>query len=253
MASVDRLSLADRFEDAWRALESHLRQQWRQHAEHSGKAPDAAGLTAWARGQSILTSDQETFLDRCRGVRNAYAHVSFDDYSGPVAFPPRQVVERLEKILGGLRDPKAIEDVARRAVTCLPSTPMQEALRMMHRGDFSQLPYRHESGEWMLVTREQVGRWVEAYADNDGLALLDLAVPVSTLADDPKVGPVVPRRLAPSASLATALAEIEDALHRPDEADGGYPLVLVVGPGGKPSVRVLAVDDLPRAYRELGR
>ncbi|SCL46030.1 hypothetical protein GA0070606_0907 [Micromonospora citrea] len=56
-----------------------------------------------------------------------------------------------------------------------------------------------------------------------------------------------------STPLATAVAAIEDALHRPDDEEGGYPLVLVTARDGRPPVQVLAVDDLPRAYRELGR
>ncbi|MGC5321173.1 hypothetical protein ACPXB5_20820 [Micromonospora arida] len=61
-----------------------------------------------------------------------------------------------------------------------------------------------------------------------------------------------PRKVAPSATLASAVAELEAALHRPDDAEGGYPLVLVTGRGGAAPVQVLAVDDLPLAYQELG-
>ncbi|WP_141721587.1 hypothetical protein [Micromonospora citrea] len=62
-----------------------------------------------------------------------------------------------------------------------------------------------------------------------------------------------PRQMEASTPLATAVAAIEDALHRPDDEEGGYPLVLVTARDGRPPVQVLAVDDLPRAYRELGR
>jgi hypothetical protein len=124
---------------------------------------------------------------------------------------------------------------------------------MMHQGDFSQLPYRHEQHGWLLVTREQVARWLEAQADDDGMALVDLGEPVVALADDPRVGPVVPRRLSASASLVDAVAELEAALHTPDHAPYGYPLILVTVKGRNAPIRVLAVDDLPRAYEVLGR
>ncbi|MGW4501418.1 hypothetical protein ACWENR_22730 [Micromonospora sp. NPDC004336] len=254
MAKADRTSLAERFDLAWRGLESHLRQRWRQQAgSASGRGPDAYELLTWAGEQSLLTRDQETFLDRCRGVRNAYAHVSFEGYSGPIASPPLEVVRRLEKISEGVRQPRRVGDVAATARTCRPDTPLRDALGMMHRDDFSQLPYPHERHGWLLVTREQVGRWVEAKAEADGMALVDLAVPVSELADHPEVGLVRPRQMEASTPLAAAVAAIEEALHRPDDAEGGYPLVLVTARDGRPPVQVLAVDDLPRAYRELGR
>lgn len=254
MAKGDRTSLAERFDLAWRGLESHLRQQWRhQTGSVSSRGPDAFDLLAWAGKENLLTRDQETFLDRCRGVRNAYAHVSFDGYSGPIASPPLEVVRRLEKISEGVRQPRKVGDIATTAKTCRPDTSLRDALGMMHRDDFSQLPYRHEQHGWLLVTREQVGRWVEAKAEADGMALVDLAVSVSELADHPEVGPVRPRQMEAAAPLAIAVTAIEDALHRADDVEGGYPLVLVTVKEGRPPVQVLAVDDLPRAYRELGR
>ena len=107
-------------------------------------------LINWAGEQRLVTRDMETFLQHCRSLRNAFAHVCFDGYSGPVAFPPRQVVMRLEKILERLRDPRKVGSVAAEARTCLPTTPLREALKMMHRHDFSQLPYRTSSvaGSW---------------------------------------------------------------------------------------------------------
>ncbi|SIM77086.1 hypothetical protein [Micromonospora cremea] len=254
MAKHDRESMANRFDAAWKALESELKHRWRERTGGgSGQQQTTFSMLTWARDQKLLTTDQERFLDRCRSVRNAYAHVSFEGYSGPVASPPREIVERLEKILGGLRHPRKVGEIATEASTCLPTTPLREALQTMHRGDFSQLPYRDEQRGWLLVTREQVGRWAEAKAEADGMVLLDLSAAVSELADHPEVGPVRPSQLDPSAALASAVAALESALHRPDDADGGYPLVLVTGKGAGAPVQVLAVDDLPRAYRELGR
>jgi hypothetical protein len=36
------------------------------------------------------------FLEACRRVRNAFTHVSFDEYDGPAAAQPQPVVVRLE-------------------------------------------------------------------------------------------------------------------------------------------------------------
>ncbi|GAA1790045.1 hypothetical protein HC028_00075 [Planosporangium flavigriseum] len=243
-------SLADRFMAAWRALEACLKDRWSELEQQQSRyaIPDNAQLLRWAEQRKLLTRSAADFLDSCRHARNAYAHVSFDDYAGPVALPPEQVVLRLERVVSSLRNPARITEVAVEARTCEPSTPLREALSLMHKGDFSQVPYRHDQHGWLLVTREQVARWLEAQADEDGMALVSLGQPVVTLADDPRVGPVIPRRLPASAPLVDAVTELEAALHTPD-----YPLVLVTVKGRNTPVRVLAVDDLPRAYEVLGR
>ncbi|MET8094112.1 hypothetical protein [Micromonospora sp. NPDC005220] len=64
---------------------------------------------------------------------------------------------------------------------------------------------------------------------------------------------LVTRRDMLRAARASAVTALESALHRPDDADGGYPLVPVTDKANRAPVQVLAVDDLPRAYRELGR
>ena len=253
MAKAHTSSLAERFVSAWNALEFHLANEWCEfHRPPNGRPPVAFQLISWAGEQRLITRDMETFLQHCRDLRNAFAHVCFDGYSGPVAFPPSQVVTRLEKILRALRHPPEVGVVAAAAVTCSPDTSLREALKLMDRGDFSQLPYRHGDLGWLLVTRGQVGRWVEVRAKADGMAFIDLGVPVWMLAEDPDVGPVVPRCLDGGATLASAVAAIEDALHRPDEKDGGYPLVLVTTKEGNAPVQVIDVADLPQAYRELG-
>lgn len=145
MAKYDRGSLANRFDVAWTGLESDLKRRWRErNGETWGQHQSAFNLLAWAREQQLLTVDQERFLDRCRSVRNAYAHVSFPGYSGPIASPPKEVVERLEKIQAGLQHPRKVSELANNALTCSSSTPLREALQTMHRDDFSQLPYRDE-------------------------------------------------------------------------------------------------------------
>jgi CBS domain-containing protein len=246
--------LADRFLTAWKTLESCLKERWTEvERRPRAVAPDSVQLLRWAERRKLISASAEDFLQSCRQARNAYAHVSFDDYAGPVTIPPRQVVLRLERIASSFRNPAPVAAVAVAARTCAPDTTLREALRLMRDGDFSQLPYCHATHGWLLVTRDQIARWLETRAGADGIALVDLSEPVSALADDPRVGPVVPRRLAPSSSLAEAVAELEDALHVPDQQIGGYPVVLVAADDRAPSVHILAADDLPRAYDLLGR
>jgi len=212
-----------------------------------------ASMLAWAERQHLFSGEAADFLQSCRAARNAYAHVSFEGYDGPVTHPPLEVVHRLERILASMRTPARLTSVAQRAVTCVPSCTLRDALEIMRAHDFSQLPYRHMELGWVLVTREQVSRWLEAETDTEGTALTDLMLPVSTLADRPDVGPVQPRVLGPDASLSDALTELEGALRTPDSEPGGYAVILINRQDAPASPWLLASDDLPRMYDLLGR
>jgi len=245
-------SAADRFLTAWKRLEAEIGSRW--GAEHRGmKTPDTATLLTWAERQHLVHGEAADFLDSCRKARNAYAHVSFEGYDGPVTHPPIEVIHRLERILASLRSPAKLTSVAPRAVTCDASSSLQDALTLMRAHDFSQLPYRHDELGWILVTREQVSRWLEAETDVDGTALTDLRLPVSTLADRPDVGPVQPRCLGPNATLSDALKELEGALRTPDSKPGGYAVVLINRPEASAAPWILASDDLPHLYELLCR
>ena len=93
----------------------------------------------------------------------------------------------------------------------------------MREHDFSQLPYRHDELGWIFVTREQVSRWLEAETDDDGTALTDLTMPVSTLADRADVGAVHPRLLGPDATLSEALKSWRAPCTLPTPSPAGMP------------------------------
>lgn len=243
---------ADRFLTAWKRLEAEISSRWRE-ANKGIREPDAAAILAWAERQQLLNGDAGDFLHSCRAARNAYAHVSFEGYDGPVTHPPLEVVHRLERILASLRSPARLTSVAQRAVTCNASCTLRDALALMRRHDFSQLPYRHDELGWILVTREQVSRWLEAETDVDGTALTDLMLPVSTLADRADVGPVQPRLLGPDATPSDALKELEGALRTPDSEPGGYAAILIIRHDESAFPWILASDDLPRLYELLCR
>ena len=243
---------ADRFLSAWKRFEAEIGSRW--GAEHRGIGkPDTATLLAWAERQHLVNGDAADFLHSCRIARNAYAHVSFEGYDGPVTHPPLEVVYRLERILASLRSPAKLTSVAPRAVTCDASSSLQDALALMRMHDFSQLPYRHDELGWVLVTREQVSRWLEAETDVDGTALTDLTLPVIALANRPDVGPVQPRCLGADATLSDALKELEGALRTPDSKPGGYAVVLISRSEASADPWILASDDLPHLYELLCR
>lgn len=251
-AASSRNSLAERFLAAWKRVEHELLADWRK-AHKGERDPDVATLIVWAEREHHATADVADFLRNCREARNAYAHVSFGGYDGPVTHPPAQVVQRLERIAAALACPATIASFASRAVTCSAGTSLGDALRVMGEHDFSQLPYQHPQHGWVVVTREQVSRWLEAEADQDGAVLSELSSPVSALADHPGVGPVLVRQMASTATVIDALHELEGALHTPDALPGGYPTVLARGRSLADELWILTGDDLPRMYGLLGR
>jgi hypothetical protein len=107
---------ADRFLTAWKRLEAEIGSRWA--ATNRGvREPDMAAMLAWAERQHLFSGEATDFLHSCRAARNAYAHVSFEGYDGPVTHPPLEVVHRLERILASMRSPVRLTSVAPRAVT----------------------------------------------------------------------------------------------------------------------------------------
>lgn len=150
-----------------------------------------------------------------------------------------------------LRCPATAGEVAVRAVTCEAGTPLVEALRTMRTSDFSQLPYRH-ADRWVLVTRDQVARWLELHVDDEGLALVDCSVPVGSLPAH-GVDAVVPSVVQGRTPVPEAVDLLETALRTPDAAEGGYAAVLVEPVRRAGAVGLLTADDLPRLHDVLGR
>jgi hypothetical protein len=248
LASTEPRDLIDRFQIAWKRIEQHL-----VHERSRPGTADMFETLRWAQQTRLISPSVEVFLQACRHVRNSYTHVVFDGYDGPVTFPPREVVERIERLGAGLLCPGRAVSVAPRATTCEASTPVHEALATMRRSDYSQLPYRHDRFGWVLFSRRQLAALVQGSTDSEGLSLLDLSISVGALADEPLVGPTVPSILPRSATAAVALEELEAALLRPDDIPGGYPAVLILDDGAGAHPSILTADDLPGLYDLLGR
>jgi hypothetical protein len=76
-------TVADRFLAAWKRLEAEISARWGD--AHKGiREPDTAAMLTWAERQHLMSGAAADFLHSCRAARNAYAHVSFEGYDGPV-------------------------------------------------------------------------------------------------------------------------------------------------------------------------
>lgn len=119
---------AERFLVAWKGLETEISSRWRATKGESPET-DSATILVWAERQHLVNRSVADFLHSCRAARNAYVHVSFEGYDGPVTHPPLEVVYRLERILASLGNPAKLSSVASPAVTCTSSCTLREALK----------------------------------------------------------------------------------------------------------------------------
>lgn len=241
---LDRMSgektPVDRFNSSWRRFERYLNGLYPPD-RRGGSDSEAQIRRAMADG--VVTREQGGFLEACRRVRNAFTHVSFDEYDGPAAAPPRPVADRLERLVRELVDRVRLKEVTKPALTCRADDQLQDVLREMKERDYTQVPYHLEGTGWVLVTRDQVARWVEDSAQ-ENLVMVDLHTTVGELSE--AVGPVVPTVLAADSYVVDALAHLEWS-----EGEA-YPAVIVDRGQGKPP-GVLTAWDIPELYRRLGR
>jgi predicted transcriptional regulator len=230
----------DRFNRAWRRFEQHLNAAY-PPAERGSSDTQAQIRQATAHG--MLTREQGQFIEACRRVRNAFTHVSFDEYDGPAAAPPQPVVVRLERLVRELVDHIRLKEVTKPALTCRADDQLQDVLREMKEHDYTQVPYHLEGPGWVLLTRDQVARWVEDSAQ-ENLVMVDLHTTVGELSE--AVSPVRPTVLGSDSYVVDALTHLEW-----NEGEA-YPAVIVSrGPWKPPGV--LTAWDIPELYRLLGR
>ncbi len=199
-----------------------------------------------ARMNGKITESQAEFLQTCREIRNLLTHQSVKGVKGHVVTVDSRLAERLKNTVDALQSPVKMKDLVSAAATCEPDTPLVVALKMMRDHDYSQLPYRSQSGKWRVFTRNQVACWVEGQQE-DGHALVDLGVPVSQIADFPGAGTENPIIAHGEALLVSTLTLFEDSLLTQAHT---YPAIIVTGIG-RSSVGILTTEDLPRLRKRI--
>lgn len=227
---------------------------------------DAARANLVERARRILTELSETLAPAVEVTPGTLPVALVDLRHSPLAV--RQEVYRrlrlgdqfhwyrrkssIHKLAQAIRSPARAGSVAVIALTCDPDTSVRDALGVMFTRDYSQLPFQRQRHGWLLVTRDQVARWLTAEAGEGATVTVDLRPTVSALADDTRVGAVRPALLLGSATVDEAVAALEYATRFPDDAAGGYPATLITPSRNRPP-RILTADDLPRLYDLLGR
>ena len=232
---------ADRFLDAFKAIEDHLTQ-----AAGAAERTDFVELVAHAAADNPAVRAHQDRLTRYARLRNAIVHNANDSRRRAIAEPRRDVVEEIEAIRFAITTPPSLGDVVRRKVTvCLPNEPILSAARTMADGDFSQLPVYQNGLVTDLLTAEAIALWM-AHRLTDGLPV-DGETAVSTVvtADKDRLFHVVDRK-------ATVIEALE-MFDRAQEEEGRLLQAIVVmrSAASRSVVGIATVADLPALLRSL--
>jgi CBS domain-containing protein len=147
---------ADRFMDAFKAIEDHLRQT----TGATGRVDFVSMVSEVAPDNAAVRAYQD-HLVRYAWLRNAIVHHANDGRRRAIAEPRRDIVEDIEAIERAVtRPPRLVDVVGGRVTVCQPADPIASAAFLMAQGDFSQLPV-YQSGKVVdLLTSEAIALWV---------------------------------------------------------------------------------------------
>ena len=147
---------ADRFLDAFKAIEDHLRR-----SVGGTDQVDFVDLVTLATQENAAVRDVADRLLRYARLRNAIVHNANDRRRRAIAEPRKDVVEDIEGIRLVVTKPPLLVSVLGVEVTvCLPTDPIRRAAQKMADGDFSQLPVYRDGQVIDLLTSEAIARWM---------------------------------------------------------------------------------------------
>jgi predicted transcriptional regulator len=147
---------ADRFLDAFKAIEDHLRRK----AGATERVDFTELVAQLAADDPSVRTYQEGLVQYAR-LRNAIVHHASDHRRRAIAEPRPDVVEDIEAIRLAVTRPPRLGDVVGGKVTvCLPGDPIRNTAKKMAEGDFSQLPVYQDGKVIDLLTSEAIAFWM---------------------------------------------------------------------------------------------
>ncbi|OFN77491.1 MULTISPECIES: CBS domain-containing protein [Corynebacterium] len=217
-----------RFFSAFNDIEQFLRQ-----AVGAKNSDSFWWIVDRAHDKHLLSKRQAEQLKDLGNLRNAIAHGRYFD-GEPIATPHPQVLAQLENLQRLLTDPPTAQSLlANREVTTLgPDTPIMEALRLINRTGYSQIPIYDSGAYQALLTTNVIARWVAADLGDDGVVNAASISAVLEFAEKKDRAEFLPRN--------ASAQEVIDALTEP-AADGTHPSAVLLTEQGKPSQRPLAI------------
>jgi predicted transcriptional regulator len=232
---------ADRFLDAFKAIEDDLRQR----VAASGRV-DFVELLAQAAPDDAAVRAHQDRLVRYAWLRNAIVHHANDRQRRAIAEPRRDVVEDIESIRAAVTRPPRLGDVVGgKVAVCLPSDPVGSAALRMADGDYSQLPVYQDGRVVDLLTSEAIALWV-ARRLADGLPVDgETAVADVVTADDDRLHHVVDK--------TTTVVEALEMFDRVQEQEGRILQAIIVmrSATSRTVAGIATVSDIPMLLRSL--
>lgn len=232
---------ADRFLDAFKAIEDHLRRK----AGATGRADFTELVAQHAADDPAVRAHQDHLVQYAR-LRNAIVHHASDRRRRAIAEPRTDIVKDIEAIRIAVTRPPRLGDVIGGMVTiCLPADPIRSATHKMAEGDFSQLPV-YENGKVVdLLTSEAIALWM-ARRLADGLPVDgDTSVADVVTADEDRLHRVVDR--------TTTVVEALEMFDQAQSAEGRIlqAIVIMRSPASRTVAGIATVADVPKLLRSL--
>lgn len=217
-----------RFFSAFNDIEQFLRQ-----AVGAKNSDSFWWIVDRAHDKHLLSKRQAEQLKDFGNLRNAIAHGRYFD-GEPIATPHPQVLAQLENLQRLLTDPPTAQSLlADREVTTLgPDTPIMEALRLISKTGYSQIPIYDSGAYQALLTTNVIARWVAADLGDDGVINAASISTVLEFAERKDRAEFLPR--------TASAQEVIDALTEP-AADGTHPGAVLLTEHGTPSQRPVSI------------
>jgi len=231
---------ADRFLDAFKAIEDHLRR-----TVGETERVDFVDLVALAAQDNAAVRDVADRLRRYARLRNAIVHNANDTRRRAIAEPRKDVVEDIEGIrLVVTKPPLLISVLGGEVTVCLSTDPIQRAAQKMTDGDFSQLPVYGDGHVIDLLTSEAIARWMTQQLTAG--SPIDGETPVAeVVGSDPGRGyRVVDRTM----TVTEALEAFDEALQAGRILNA---LVVIRSPRSRTVAGIATVADFPKLFASL--
>lgn len=202
---------------------------------------DPIGFKRLVRDDDSLSKTVKDDLEEFADLRNAIVHRS---RKHPIAEPNEWVIKRIRQIAGFLAEPPRIK--YKKPITLEPATPVKEAMDLIRRNEFSQIPICHDGVFVGLLTTDTIARWLAFSVAREQSIFSSTSVrEILPFAEDPN-NYVFVRRDA---------AQIEVIRFFNNWIRKGRRLgAVLITQNGLPSEKllgILTVWDLPGMYREL--
>jgi predicted transcriptional regulator len=184
-------------------------------------------------------------LKRLATLRNFVVHEH--SHQSPLATATQHALERLTKIRNELVSPPLLLSISNRSVTlCSSADPIGKAVKLMHRGSFSQLPVYDQDRFVGLLTAETVARWLASSLADGQQLVEEKAVGEVLLHQEYPDNHTFMRR---SATVFEALAEFDKSLRRGARLDAI--LLTESGRTTESPLGIVTLHDIPKIQRAI--